>query len=220
MESLRQLFRSAPSLFGFEIKRLNRLRLAGSFVMVPLLLLQLLFSAQSTSPDSPRGMLGILVLTAGVGLRFWALGNIDGKKKSSLVTWGAYNRIRHPLYLGSFLILVAFCILAGSWTTAVLAGIGFLVLYLPVIRAEERLLAHQYGAAWQLYLRNSWAFLPRIGARGAAHEAGYEAMKMPFHLRRPARDIGVLVLVYLGVIWIAELLRLLRSSLDLPHWFI
>lgn len=43
---------------------------------------------------------------------------------------------------------------------------------------------------------------------------------MPFRLRRQAREIGVLVLLFFGVLGAAELLRLLRRSLELPQWFV
>ncbi len=101
---------------NFEVKRRNYLRLAGSFLMVPVLLAIVLFSSDPVGSTTLARSLGACILVAGVGLRFWALGNIDGNKKRLLVTWGAYSRLRHPLYLGSFLILLAFCVLleAGS----------------------------------------------------------------------------------------------------------
>ena len=112
-------------------------------------------------------MTAAFFLVAGVGLRFWALGNIDGNKKRLLVTWGAYTRLRHPLYLGSFLILLAFCVLSGSWLATGVAGLTFLVLYVPVIRIEEQLLATQYGDRWGRYCQRSWAFVPRLWGRPA-----------------------------------------------------
>lgn len=218
MQSILTLLRPSSDLV-LEVKRLNRVRLAGSFVMIPILLLLALFTAQSAGSETLERSLGTLALAAGVGLRLWALGNIDGRKKNMLVTWGAYNHVRHPLYLGSFLILLGFCILAGSWSATILAGLVFLALYLPVIRAEERLLASSFAAAWESYCRHSWAFLPRLWGHGKQGEQ-QESMKMPFRLRRPVREIGVLALLFFGVLGAAELLRLLRRSLELPQWFV
>lgn len=203
---------------NFEIKRLNRLRIAVSFAMVPVLILIALLAAHSEDSAVPARGLGTVLLAAGVGLRFWALGSIDGNKKCRLVTWGAYARVRHPLYLGSFLILLGFCVLAGSWTAAGLAGVTFLALYLPVIRAEERLLGAQYGAAWERYCGRSWAFLPKFSGRVSPSSTPDERPR-PFRLLRPARQIGLLALILVGVFGLSEILRALRISLDLPHLF-
>lgn len=203
---------------NFEIKRLNRLRIAVSFAMVPVLILIALLAVHSEDSAALARALGAVFLAAGVGLRFWALGSIDGNKKCRLVTWGAYARLRHPLYLGSFLILLGFCVLAGSWTATVLAGITFLALYLPVIRAEEQLLGAQYGVAWERYCRRSWAFVPQVWGR-VAMAATPDETPRPFRLLRPGRQIGLLALILLGVFGVSEILRALRIHLDLPHFF-
>lgn len=203
---------------NLEIKRLNRLRIAVSFAVVPVLLLVALLAARSEGSAVLARGLGALLLAAGVGVRFWALGSIDGNKKCVLVTWGAYSRLRHPLYLGSFLILLAFCVLAGSWTATALAGVTFLALYLPVIRAEERLLGAQYGEAWERYCRRSWAFLPQLWGR-ASMAATQDECPRPFRLLRPVRQVGLLIVILLGVYGVSEALRALRVNLDLPHLF-
>ena len=203
---------------NLEVKRRNYLRLAGSFLMVPVLLAIVLFSSDPVGSTTLARSLGACILVAGVGLRFWALGNIDGNKKRLLVTWGDYSRMRHPLYLGSFLILLGFCVLAGSWLATAVAGFAFLALYLPVIRIEEQLLAAQYGDRWGRYCQRSWAFLPRCWGRPAtaALRAGET---LPFRFRRPARAIGVLALILLGVLGASGALRALRAALDLPQLF-
>lgn len=201
----------SPDL-GHEVKRLNRLRLAGSFLMIPVLLVLVLFSDSRGGPQIATRIPGALLLAAGVGLRLWALGCIGANKKRLVVCWGAYRSVRHPLYLGSFLIVLGFCLMAGSWSATACAAAMFLVLYLPVIRAEERLLAYQFGEEWQSYCRRSRAFIPRVGGPrdGAAR---------PFRLIRPGREIAVLVLLLLGVFGASELLRALREGLHLPQLF-
>ena len=203
---------------NFEVKRRNYLRLAGSFLMVPVLLAIVLFSTAPAGSAAVAWSLGACILVAGVGLRFWALGNIDGNKKRLLVTWGAYSRLRHPLYLGSFLILLAFCILAGSWLATGVAGLAFLILYLPVIRIEEQLLAAQYGDRWRRYCQRTWAFLPRCWGRPAI-AALREGEITPFGFRRPAREVGVLAVILMGVLGASAALRAMRSALDLPQLF-
>lgn len=205
------LLTRSPDL-GQEVKRLNRLRLAGSFLMIPVLLVLVLFSASSDRLLYATRIPGALLLAAGVGLRFWALGCIGANKKKLVVSWGAYSRVRHPLYLGSLLILLGFCLMSGSWIATACAGGMFLALYLPVIRAEERLLASQFGEQWQGYCCRSHAFFPRLGGQR-------EAATRPFRLIRPRREIAVLVLLLVGVFGASEILRSLRRGLELPQIF-
>lgn len=212
MKAISTMVRRSPDL-GLEIKRLNRLRLAGSFCMIPVLLFLVLFSSSAEGLQYATRIPGALLLAAGVGLRLWALGCIGADKKRMLVCWGAYSNLRHPLYLGSLLILLGFCLMSGSWSATACAIAAFLLLYLPVIRAEERLLASQFGDAWQSYCRRSRAFFPRLPWRR-------DPAARPFRLVRPRREIAVLTVLLLGVIAAAELVRLVRRGLDLPPYFL
>ena len=181
--------------------------------MIPVLLFLVLFSAAAEGLQYATRIPGALLLAAGVGLRLWALGCIGANKKRMLVCWGAYSGLRHPLYLGSLLILLGFCLMSGSWSATASAIAAFLLLYLPVIRAEERLLASQFGDAWQSYCRRSRAFFPRLPWRR-------EPATMPFRLIRPRRELAVLAVLLLGVVAAAELVRLVRIGLDLPPYFL
>lgn len=181
--------------------------------MIPVLLFLVLFSAAAEGLQYATRIPGALLLAAGVGLRLWALGCIGANKKRMLVCWGAYSSLRHPLYLGSLLILLGFCLMSGSWSATACAIAAFLLLYLPVIRAEERLLASQFGDAWQSYCRRSRAFFPRLPWRR-------EPATMPFRLIRPRRELAVLAVLLLGVVAAAELVRLVRRGLDLPPYFL
>ncbi len=210
LQALPGLLRPTPDL-GHEVKRLNRLRVAISIGMAPVVVLIALFTTPGTGAALPMRLLGAVVVAAGAGLRLWALGSIDRWKKRVVVTWGPYRFVRHPLYLGSLLVLVGFCIAAGSWSAALLAALLFVALSVPAVRAEERLLAAQFGAAWESYRRSSGALLPRFARRR-------EELVPPFGLRHPARELGVLALVFFGALGAAELVSTLRQQLDFAPW--
>jgi protein-S-isoprenylcysteine O-methyltransferase Ste14 len=78
-----------------------------------------------------------------------------------LVTGGVYGVIRHPSYLG---LLVN----ALGWALAFRSGVGVLLtaaLIPPLaarIRAEERLLASQFGAEYEAYRRRTWRLIPGL----------------------------------------------------------
>ena len=204
---------ASPGSLNYEIKRLNRLRLAGSLAAGPVILMVALCSAPLGFPAGLLSALGLILVVAGLGLRLWALGCIDGNKKCRLVDWGAYSYVRHPLYAGSLLYLVGFCVLAGSLTAAAISGLIFVGLYLPAMRAEERLLAEQYGVRWKEYCDGSGALIPKPGRRAPG-------AVMPFTIRRPLREIASLVVLLLLALGFSQVIHLIRQAQHLPVWFI
>jgi protein-S-isoprenylcysteine O-methyltransferase Ste14 len=78
-----------------------------------------------------------------------------------LVTSGLYGIIRHPSYLGLF-------VLALGWALAFRSGVGviiavmMLVVLLARISAEERLLGETFGAEYDAYRSRTWRLVPYI----------------------------------------------------------
>lgn len=101
----------------------------------------------------------LLLVIAGEALRIWSAGNL--RKEQVLTTGGPYRFIRNPLYLGSFLITVGFCLIAGSWWVWCLALGYFLLCYVPVIRWEERILREKFQD-YADYARAVPAFYPTL----------------------------------------------------------
>jgi protein-S-isoprenylcysteine O-methyltransferase Ste14 len=78
-----------------------------------------------------------------------------------LVTTGLYGVIRHPSYLGLFL-------LALGWGLAFRSGVGvfiavlMLVVVLARIKSEERLLSETFGAEYDAYRSRTWRLVPYV----------------------------------------------------------
>lgn len=213
------IWESARSLLGpfsdlnTAVKRRNQVRIVGSLLAVPVVAAVTLLTARSarTGTDLLR-VGGVVLIAAGATLRLWALGSIGGHKKRRLVTWGPYRHLRHPLYGGSLLLVLGFAAAAGSITAAALAGLLFSALYVPVLRAEERFLADQFGHQWQAYCARTGRLLPRLGRVPSGPRAR-------FRLLRPAREIAAVLLVSLLAFGIAVLADDARTTLGLPDWF-
>ena len=113
--------------------------------------------------------LGVLLYAAGgvlrlapvfvLGRRFSGLVAIQPEHR--LVSSGLYGVIRHPSYLGLF-------VLSLGWGLAFRSGVGVIlaVLTLPVvlarIDAEERLLSETFGAEYDAYRARTWRLIPYI----------------------------------------------------------
>lgn len=91
----------------------------------------------------------LILVVVGEGLRIWAAGHLQ--KDKTLTTGGPYRWIRNPLYLGSFLIALGFCLVAGSLWIWILVAAYFVLCYLPVIRYEEIFLAEKFPEDYPKY---------------------------------------------------------------------
>lgn len=88
--------------------------------------------------------------------------NTKQQVASNLNTTGLYSIVRHPLYLGNFLLwgsLVVFCL--SGWFLAVFC-LGFWVYYERIMFAEEAFLRGKFGARFDAWAAKTSAFIPRI----------------------------------------------------------
>ena len=113
--------------------------------------------------------LGVALFAAGGVLRIWPVfvlgrrfsGLVAIQPGHTLVTGGIYGVIRHPSYLG--LIVNSL-----GWVLAFRSVVGVMLVALLIppliarIRAEERLLRNEFGAAYEAYCRRTSRLIPGI----------------------------------------------------------
>jgi protein-S-isoprenylcysteine O-methyltransferase Ste14 len=81
------------------------------------------------------------------------------QESAALITKGAFQISRNPMYLGFVLILVGIAVLMRSLTPFVIV-IAFAVLMDRMyIQAEERMLAERFGPAWETYRKRTRRWL-------------------------------------------------------------
>jgi protein-S-isoprenylcysteine O-methyltransferase Ste14 len=79
-----------------------------------------------------------------------------------LVTWGAYGRMRHPLYVSNMAIGVSLIVLHFGLSpfvipfVAILFAVGF-----RLAKLDDRYLETRYGDEWKLWAMHTPAFIPR-----------------------------------------------------------
>jgi protein-S-isoprenylcysteine O-methyltransferase Ste14 len=112
---------------------------------------------------------GVLLYTAGgvlrlapvfvLGRRFSGLVAIQPEHR--LVSGGLYGIIRHPSYLGLFVLML-------GWGLAFRSGVGVVIAVLSLgvllarIRAEERLLSETFGAEYDAYRAHTRRIIPCV----------------------------------------------------------
>jgi protein-S-isoprenylcysteine O-methyltransferase len=82
----------------------------------------------------------ILRIWAVVSLGRWFTWNVTVQPGQVLVTDGPYRVIRHPSYVGAWLMFVGSCVLLRSYVAALVASILLLLAFLRRIQHEESLM--------------------------------------------------------------------------------
>lgn len=125
---------------------------------VPLGFLFAVFYFWRARPDWTSLVLGATVAGVGVFLRAVASGHVQ--KNEQLATTGPYAYCRNPLYLGSIIIAVGFAIASRDAWVAVGIALLFVLIYVPVIQAEEMFLRERF-AQYDSYARRVPRLLPK-----------------------------------------------------------
>ena len=112
-------------------------------------------------------MLGAIVVAPGLLIRALASGHV--RKNEALATSGPYAYTRNPLYLGSLLMGLGFCVAARSWWVGVALVVMFCAIYLPVIWDEEEFLQRTFPE-FEEYARRVPRMLPRLTVPSAGSE--------------------------------------------------
>ena len=71
-------------------------------------------------------LVGLVFVLIGEALRIWAAGHL--KKTKEVTTTGPYAYVKNPLYLGTLLILIGFCLMARN-PYLLLIGLTFFFVY-------------------------------------------------------------------------------------------
>jgi len=112
-------------------------------------------------------ILGLILASAGYFVFIWSV-VARGKysvswempENQKLVTWGPYRYVRHPSYLGYFLMFFGlFFIWSNLFTLFPLVAIPG---YFRVTFEEERLLVQRFGDEYVEYQRKTGQFIPRF----------------------------------------------------------
>jgi len=156
-----QLAAFGTMLFFLESIMFSFLAFAGFTSPLHIFPLQLQFQH-----DSYVQIAGIVLTGAGYFLFIWSV-VARGRYAVSwamsedhkLVTWGPYRYVRHPSYLGYFLmfsgLFVSWLNLLAVFPLAAIPG------YMQVAAKEEELLTRRFGEEYVRYQRTTGRFLPK-----------------------------------------------------------
>jgi len=114
--------------------------------------------AHFAEPDSGTVTAGLAIALVGQVFRIYAAGFIF--KNKQLASNGPYALVRHPLYLGNFLILIGFTLAAANLYVLIGVILFFLIWYPAAIAYEDGKLERIFEDEWREWSKNIRAIIP------------------------------------------------------------
>jgi protein-S-isoprenylcysteine O-methyltransferase Ste14 len=106
--------------------------------------------------------LGVRCMTVGFAPRGTSGRTTQGQRASVLNTTGMYSIVRHPLYLGNFIITLGLILFVAVWWFGLLGVLAFWLYYERIMIAEEEFLQRRFGASYAEWAEKTPAILPRF----------------------------------------------------------
>jgi len=113
----------------------------------------------------PQALAGLVLVLFGLMVRSWAAGTLQSETELTMA--GPYSLVRHPLYAGSFTMMIGFAIIIDDPENIWIVFGPILFLYMIRIQRDERRMSQSFGARWQEYARATPPFFPRRLSRRA-----------------------------------------------------
>lgn len=133
----------------------------------------------------------------------------QGQVAESLNHEGIYSIVRHPLYLGNYLMWVGIALFTFNLWFALAISLAFWLYYERIMFAEERFLERKFGQTYLDWSLRTPAFLPCFRL--------YVKNSMPFSMKSVMRrEYSGMLATAAGFVFV-DLLRLYFDT-DSLHW--
>jgi protein-S-isoprenylcysteine O-methyltransferase Ste14 len=189
--------------------------------MVPIFFLCLTsftYLNQSHSVNEAWQILCLLVSFLGLAIRIITVGralvgtsgrNTREQVADTLNTTGIYSVVRHPLYLGNYLIMIGFAMWLHVWWLIALTSCFYALYYERIMLAEESFLRQRFGETFEKWSAVTPAFFPKF--------RGWKPSSVPFCWRTVAqREYNAFFLI----ISVFFLFDLIGDSIAEKNWHI
>src|SRR5215469_17773144 len=121
-------------------------------------------------PASPQAAyIGLALTSLGAAFAIWARSTLGGnwsasvtvKENHSLVHYGPYRFVRHPIYAGGLLAMLGTAVVYGETGCFVAVAIAFVGWWLKA-RIEEEFMTQQFGEDYRRYQKDVKQLIPFV----------------------------------------------------------
>jgi protein-S-isoprenylcysteine O-methyltransferase Ste14 len=130
------------------------------------------FTLKATPYEIYYEVFALFVSLVGFSIRVYTVGHTpkntsgrnasEGQVADTLNTTGIYSIVRHPLYLGNFLMWLGPALLTGNLWFIVSFCMLFCIYYERIMYAEEQFLRNKFGSTYLQWSKNVPPFIPKI----------------------------------------------------------
>jgi len=145
--------------------------------------------------------IGVIIIFFGEAIRIWAAGHLQ--KNEVLTVTGPYAYVKNPLYIGTILITIGFCIFADNIYLLAAATLAFCFHYIPYkMRIEGDRLRRIFGSRYDDYDQKVPEYIP--------HWTPYSREKAAWQFKNFVENSeeGILLILFAGILLI----------LSRPYW--
>jgi len=145
--------------------------------------------------------IGVIIIFFGEAIRIWAAGHLQ--KNEVLTVTGPYAYVKNPLYIGTILITIGFCIFADNIYLLAAATLAFCFHYIPYkMRIEGDRLRRIFGSRYDDYDQKVPEYIPR--------GTPYSEQKVRWQFKNFVENSeeGILLIIFAGILLI----------LSRPYW--
>ena len=158
--------------------------------------------------------LAIRILTVGYVPDGTSGRNTKGQKAYVLNTTGMYSLLRHPLYLGNFLVWLGVSMFARFWWLTLIMILSYWLYYERIVFAEEKFLQQKFGQQFTDWAKKTRIFLPKLSS--------WKKPARPFSLRmvlkREHSTVFLIILLFFAMEEAASLITTGSFEWDIM-WF-
>lgn len=129
-----------------------------------------------------------MVSILGLSIRIFTSGTVPSgssgrhrrrQKADVLNTTGMYSIVRHPLYLGNFIIALGASLFSRVWFLPIIVSLAFILHYERVIFSEEEYLESKFGEEFRAWAARVPTIIPQL--------KNYQPSKLPFSWKAALR---------------------------------
>ncbi|MBI3547693.1 MAG: isoprenylcysteine carboxylmethyltransferase family protein [Elusimicrobia bacterium] len=92
----------------------------------------------------------------------WSI-TLQVRENHSLVTSGVYSKVRHPMYSAMMLGALAQILILPNWVAGPAYLVGFGLLYVLRVSAEERMMLDKFCGEYEAYMKKTARLVPGLG---------------------------------------------------------
>lgn len=157
--------------------------------------------------------LSVRVLTVGTAPHGTSGRYTSRRRADVLNTTGMYSIVRHPLYLGNYLIFLGVSFFPRAWFLPIIVSLAFILHYERVIFSEEEFLEGKFGNEFREWAARVPTIIPRF--------TDYQPPNLSFSwkavLRREFYALVGIIGAFFGLDMIGDLIAYGRVNFD-PFW--